>query len=151
MVPPFTDVKDQMFCLQINGKAVWEWRKIKARLTEKGLHAVYLGTFPHVYSMLRSSSEQKQFKLNRTILYIVTNQVVCTLQSLRIMGGIQNLIICVKMALACEASVSSRVVRAGAKKKWKGEGEGRRGNACPQTPRFWKTPLDISRFCSFVN
>ena len=42
-------------------------------------------------------------------------------------------------------------VRAGAKKKWKGEGEGRRGNACPQTPRFWKTPLDISRFGSFVN
>ena len=39
-------------------------RKIKARLTEKGLHAVYLGTFPHVYSMLRSSSDQKQFKLN---------------------------------------------------------------------------------------
>ena len=26
-----------------------------------------------------------------------------------------------------------------------------RGNACPQTPRFWKTPLDISRFGSFVN
>ena len=24
--------------------------------------------------------------------------------------------------------------------------EGRRGNACPQTLRFWKTPLDISRF-----
>ena len=36
-------------------------------------------------------------------------------------------------------------------KKWKGEGEGRRGNACPQTPRFWKTPLDISRFGSFVS
>ena len=34
-------------------------------------------------------------------------------------------------------------VRAEAKKKrWKGEV--RRGNACPQTPRFWKTPLDIS-------
>ena len=44
-------------------------------------------------------------------------------------------------------------VRAGAKKKkrWKGEGEGRRGNACPRTPRFWKTPLEISRFGSFVN
>ena len=41
-------------------------------------------------------------------------------------------------------------VRAEAKKKrWKGEG--RRGNACPQTPLFWKTPLDISRFGSFVN
>ena len=37
-------------------------------------------------------------------------------------------------------------VRAEAKKRLKGEGEGRRGNACPQTPRFWKTPLDISRF-----
>ena len=32
-------------------------------------------------------------------------------------------------------------VRAEAKKRLKGEGEGRRGNACPQTPRFWKTPL----------
>ena len=42
-------------------------------------------------------------------------------------------------------------VRVGAKKRLKGEGEGRRGNACPQTPRFWKTPLDISRFGSFVN
>ena len=41
--------------------------------------------------------------------------------------------------------------RAGAKKKWKGEGVGRKGNACPQTPRFWKTPLEISRFVSFVN
>ena len=37
------------------------------------------------------------------------------------------------------------------KKRWKGEGEGRRGNACPQTPRFWKTPLDISRLGSFLN
>ena len=42
-------------------------------------------------------------------------------------------------------------VRAEAKKRLKGEGEGRRGNACPQTPRFWKMPLDISRFGSFVN
>ena len=42
-------------------------------------------------------------------------------------------------------------VRAGAKKRLKGEGEGRRGNACLQTPQFWKTPLDISRFGSFVN
>ena len=42
-------------------------------------------------------------------------------------------------------------VRAEAKKRLKGEGEGRRGNACSQTPRFWKTPLDISRFGSFVN
>ena len=30
------------------------------------------------------------------------------------------------------------------KEKWKGEGE--RGYACPQSPRFWKTPLDISRW-----
>ena len=42
-------------------------------------------------------------------------------------------------------------VRAEAKKRLKWEGEGRRGNASPQTPRFWKTPLDISRFGSFVN
>ena len=42
-------------------------------------------------------------------------------------------------------------VRAEAKKGLKGEGEGERGNACPQTPRFWKTPLEISRFGSFVN
>ena len=48
-----------------------------------------------------------------------------------------------------QSSYSAKV-RVGAK-KWKGEGEGRRGNACPQTPRFWKTPLDISRFGSFVN
>ena len=83
--------------------------------------------------MLRSSSEQKQFKLNRTILYIVTNQVVCTLQSLRIVGGIQNLIICVKMALACEASVSSRVVRAGAK-KMEGGGGGEKRKRLPSNP-----------------
>ena len=51
-----------------------------------------------------------------------------------------------------QSSYSAKV-RAGAKKKkkWKGKGEGRRGNACPQTPRFWKMPLDISRFGSFVN
>ena len=96
-----------------------------------------------------SSSEQKQFKLNKTILYIVTNQVMCTLRSLRIMGGIQNLIIWVKMALACVASVSSRVVRAGAKKKKKEGGGG--GEKRKRLPRFWKTLLDISRFGSFVN
>ena len=43
----------------------------------------------------------------------------------------------------------SEEVRAWAKKKWKGEG--RRANDYPQTPRFWKMPLDISRFGSFVN
>ena len=37
------------------------------------------------------------------------------------------------------------------KKKWRGEGEGRRGSTCPPTSWFWKTPLDISRFGSFVN
>ena len=42
-------------------------------------------------------------------------------------------------------------VREEAKKRLKGEGKGRRGNACPQTPQFWKTPLDISPFVSFVN
>ena len=49
-----------------------------------------------------------------------------------------------------QSSYSAKV-RGGAKQKWKGEGEGRRGNACLQTPRFWKTPLDILRFGSFVN
>ena len=60
--------------------------------------------------------------------------------------------------LACVASVSNRVIarklERGAKKEkveGAGGGEGRRGNACPQTPQFWKTPLDISRFGSFVN
>ena len=52
--------------------------------------------------------------------------------------------------LACVASVSNRAkVIAEAKKRLKGEG--RRANACPQTPRFWRTPLGISRFGSFVN
>ena len=63
MVPPFMDVKDPMFCLQINGKAVWESWQVWTEWGER-LLAVYLGTFPHVYSMLRSSSDQKQFKLN---------------------------------------------------------------------------------------
>ena len=57
--------------------------------------------------------------------------------------------------IACVASVSNQVterkLEREQKKRWKGEGEGRRGNACPQTPRFWKTPLDISRFGWFVN
>ena len=55
--------------------------------------------------------------------------------------------------LACVASISNRVIARKLEreqKKWKGGGEGRRGNACPQTPRFRKTPLDISRFGSFV-
>ena len=30
-------------------------------------------------------------------------------------------------------------------------GGGDEGNACPKTPRFWKTSLNISRFGSFVN
>ena len=43
-------------------------------------------------------------------------------------------------------------VRAGAEnKKVEGGGEGKRGNACLQTPRFWKTLLDILQFGSFVN
>ena len=50
-----------------------------------------------------------------------------------------------------QSSYSRKLLRAEAKKRLKGDGEGRRGNACPQTPRFWKTPLDISRFGSFVN
>ena len=51
--------------------------------------------------------------------------------------------------IGCQLSYCANV-RAGAK-KWKEEGVGRKGNACPQTPRFWKTPLEISRFVSFVN
>ena len=50
-----------------------------------------------------------------------------------------------------QSSYSAKVRAEAKRKKWKGEGEGRRGNACRQTPRFWKTPLDISRFGSFVN
>ena len=63
----------------------------------------------------------------------------------------------VRVWLAYVASVSDRVIartlERKKKKKWKGkgEGDGRRGNACQQPPRFWKTPLDISRFGSFVN
>ena len=47
--------------------------------------------------------------------------------------------------------LSLRSKRFQQKKKLKGEGEGRRGNACRQNPRFWITPLDISRLGSFVN
>ena len=57
--------------------------------------------------------------------------------------------------LACVASVSSRVIARKVewqqKNRLKGEGEGRIGNACRQASRFWKTPLEISRFVSFVN
>ena len=59
--------------------------------------------------------------------------------------------------LACVASVSSRVIARKVERQQKnrlkgeGEGEGRIGNACRQTSRFWKTPLEISRFISFVN
>ena len=58
----------------------------------------------------------------------------------------------IKEGVACVASFSNRVMAQ--KLEWeqkKRGGEGRRGNACPQTPRFWKTPLDISWFGSFVN
>ena len=46
-----------------------------------------------------------------------------------------------RILLACVASVSNRVIarkleRKRKTKRWKREGEGRRGNACPQTPRF---------------
>ena len=52
------------------------------------------------------------------------------------------------VALACVASVSHRVIarrleREQKTKRWKGEGEGKSGNACPQTPPFWKTPLEF--------
>ena len=55
---------------------------------------------------------------------------------------------------ACVASVLNRVIARKLEREQKdkkGEREGRRGNACLQTPRFWKTPLDILRFGSFVN
>ena len=56
--------------------------------------------------------------------------------------------------IACVASVSNWVTAQKLEreqKKWKGEGVGRKGNACSQTPRFWKTSLEISWFVSFVN
>ena len=49
------------------------------------------------------------------------------------------------------ASFSKRVMARKLEREQKKGGEGRRGNACPQTPCFWKTPLDISWFGSFVN
>ena len=56
--------------------------------------------------------------------------------------------------LACVGSVSSRVTElVREQEKWKTKG-GRGGGkeiACLQTPRFWKTPLDILRFGSFLN
>ena len=55
--------------------------------------------------------------------------------------------------VACVGSISNRVIAR--KLEWEqkknGRGKGRRGNACPETLRFRKSPLDISRFCSFVN
>ena len=47
--------------------------------------------------------------------------------------------------------LTARTLEREQKTKWKGEGVGRKGNACTQTPRFWKTPLEISWFVSFVN
>ena len=56
--------------------------------------------------------------------------------------------------VACVASVSywvtARKLEQGQKKMEGGRG-GKKGNACPQTPRFWKTPLEISQFVLFVN
>ena len=70
--------------------------------------------------------------------------MVCTLIDLR------NDVKCSLRSKRFQSSYCAKV-RAEAKKRLKGEGEGRRGNACLQTPRFWKTPLDISRFGSFVS
>ena len=56
--------------------------------------------------------------------------------------------------ITCVASVFNRVIARNLEreqKSWKGEEEGRRGNACLQTSRFWKTPLGNSGFGSFVN
>ena len=51
--------------------------------------------------------------------------------------------------IACVASVSSRGSSrklGQEQKKWMtGEGEGKEGTACPQTPRFWKTPFAHER------
>ena len=52
---------------------------------------------------------------------------------------------------ACNGSLrskrfqSSYCAKVGAKAKKKKNWKGERGYACPQTPRFWKTSLDISR------
>ena len=35
MVPPFMEVKDPMFCLQINGEVIWESRQVWAEWREK--------------------------------------------------------------------------------------------------------------------
>ena len=60
--------------------------------------------------------------------------------------------------LACVERVSRRVTELVRKqKKWEIEGWTRRGvggggrKRLPANTRFWKTPLDISRFDSFVN
>ena len=50
----------------------------------------------------------------------------------------------IQAPIACVASISTRVCLESwdksKKKKWMmGEGEGKEGNACLQTPRFWKT------------
>ena len=59
----------------------------------------------------------------------------------------------VSIDLACVASVSRQITtrkfKSGSKNNMEGGEERRRGNACSQTPRFWKKPLDISRFGSF--
>ena len=57
----------------------------------------------------------------------------------------------IRVGLACVASVSARVRREklGREQKKKnemtGEGEGKEGNACPQTPRFRKTAFAHER------
>ena len=54
-----------------------------------------------------------------------------------------------RTAVACRASVSARVRRESwdesEKKGMRGEEEGGEGNACPQTPRFWKTAFAHER------
>ena len=48
-----------------------------------------------------------------------------------------------------QSSYSVKVGTEAKRKKMEGGGVGeKRRNACPQTPRFWKMPLDISRFGS---
>ena len=57
---------------------------------------------------------------------------------------------------ACVASVSNRVIarkleREQKDKKVEGGEGGEKRKPLPANPRFWKTPLDILRFGSFVN
>ena len=76
----------------------------------------------------------------RTFLYLVQRQFT----SLGTIDGQHSQVGCGQPVLQAFPIELSRESQSRSKKR--GEGEGRRGNACSQTPGFWKTPLDISRF-----